>query len=322
MRKIFVTTFLVGICQLLSAQTYSLSGVVRNQDGEPVAGAKVSIVDPVDFMEHWKSRYDDFEVIGDTVCTCSTDADGHYSASFSLYSSNYWDACFMAVASADGFPDCRMNGEWYLASETETLDFTLCSKLAYHHGEKATIILPTKPDPAWGQYFRLVGVEQCGTEGSHPVYRTVFEMETEPQANVPYVVIPSCDFLVNTTELDFSSEPGYVSIGQSGCYDEVRFAGTYQSFMMFDLSESEYVYSIGGAPNYMGPQRLEACHAYLVQPWHFKDPVFRNGEQAINSPVPAFGQSASVSIFDLQGRRLDSPPAKGVYIRDGKKVVR
>ena len=76
MRKIFVTTFLVGICQLLSAQTYSLSGVVRNQDGEPVAGAKVGIVD----YKYEQDMFDILEVRGDTVYICTTDDEGRYDA--------------------------------------------------------------------------------------------------------------------------------------------------------------------------------------------------------------------------------------------------
>ena len=32
--------------------------------------------------------------------------------------------------------------------------------------------------------------------------------------------------------------------------------------------------------------------------------------------------TSTLDCFDLQGRRLANPPAKGVYIRDGKKVVR
>ena len=32
--------------------------------------------------------------------------------------------------------------------------------------------------------------------------------------------------------------------------------------------------------------------------------------------------TSTLDCFDLQGRRLAAPPAKGVYIRDGKKVVR
>jgi hypothetical protein len=80
MRKIFVTMLLVSICQLLSAQTYSLSGVVRNQDGEPVAGAKVGIVDLNTFYKYEQDMFDILEVRGDTVYICTTDDEGRYDA--------------------------------------------------------------------------------------------------------------------------------------------------------------------------------------------------------------------------------------------------
>jgi len=319
-RTLFITLFW-GVCQLISAQAYSLSGTVTNQDGEPIAGAKVSIVDLAYYDKYARDEYDSFEVLGDTVCICTTDADGHYSATFNLFSSHYWDACFMAVALADGYPGCRMNGEWYAAAETDSLDFTLCNMVTFHRGQQATIILPTAPDPTAGQFFRLARVEQVGEDKDEgPLYGAVFELEPVPQANTPYVIIPSRDFQISTTGLDFSGEPGYASIVQSG-KGEVRFAGTFQSFILDELSESHDVYSLGDVPNFHGPRRLDACHAYLVQPWHFRLPIFHDGSQAINSIHPDV-RSSSAGFHDLQGRRLSSPPAKGICIQNGKKVVR
>ena len=48
---------------------------------------------------------------------------------------------------------------------------------------------------------------------------------------------------------------------------------------------------------------------------------FRYSDLGINSLASVSTQSAPAVLFDLQGRRLAAPPAKGVYIRDGKKVV-
>jgi hypothetical protein len=33
-------------------------------------------------------------------------------------------------------------------------------------------------------------------------------------------------------------------------------------------------------------------------------------------------EKKGVRLYDLQGRRLASPPEKGVYIQDGKKYVK
>ena len=45
-------------------------------------------------------------------------------------------------------------------------------------------------------------------------------------------------------------------------------------------------------------------------------------DEAVIRNVTTLRLIESSGIFDLQGRRLANPPAKGVYIRDGKKVVR
>ncbi|MBQ6187332.1 MAG: hypothetical protein IJK49_05270, partial [Prevotella sp.] len=38
--------------------------------------------------------------------------------------------------------------------------------------------------------------------------------------------------------------------------------------------------------------------------------------------VHAGGKEASNEVFDLQGRRLKEEPTRGLYIKDGKKVVK
>ena len=312
-----------------NSSQYSLSGTVCNQDGKPVAGAKIGIVDLNTFYKYEQDMFDILEVRGDTVYICTTDDEGRYDATFNLWKGYYDPSWFWALAWADGYPVCRMNGDGFPADETDTLDFTLCNKPTYHLGEEATIILPTKPDPALGQYFRLAGVEQCGMEPPYPRYRVVFEPEPDPQANTPYIIIPSRDFQLDLSEMDLTIEPGRVTISTDAFhgwyYNEtyaVVFAGTYQSFLAYDLHENYYIHSLDNDSYYRYSARVEACHAYLGQPWDFRRPVLRGEQQAINSSVPASGQSASVSIFDLQGRRLAAPPAKGVYIRDGRKVVR
>ena len=41
-----------------------------------------------------------------------------------------------------------------------------------------------------------------------------------------------------------------------------------------------------------------------------------------HNPLATWTDNPPMQVYDLQGRRLANPPAKGVYIRDGKKVVR
>jgi surface protein len=34
------------------------------------------------------------------------------------------------------------------------------------------------------------------------------------------------------------------------------------------------------------------------------------------------GRQTDASVYDLQGRRVDSPSRRGVYIKDGRKIIR
>lgn len=43
---------------------------------------------------------------------------------------------------------------------------------------------------------------------------------------------------------------------------------------------------------------------------------------AIHSPSIVNSKSVNSKYYDLSGRRLSTPPAKGIYIRDGKKVLK
>ena len=70
---------------------------------------------------------------------------------------------------------------------------------------------------------------------------------------------------------------------------------------------------------YVQPSEVERYKAVYDGPVY---PLPQTGQpNSIDDIGSASAQPASSVLFDLQGRRLTSPPAKGVYIRDGKKVV-
>lgn len=52
---------------------------------------------------------------------------------------------------------------------------------------------------------------------------------------------------------------------------------------------------------------------------------FKNIEESdltdIHSPSIVNGKSVNSKYYDLSGRRLSTPPAEGIYIRDGKKII-
>ena len=65
----------------------------------------------------------------------------------------------------------------------------------FYKGQVATIILPITPDASKGMYFRIERWE----EG-----KIVFEQELQPQAHVPYIIIPNEDFRIDPNTLDLA----------------------------------------------------------------------------------------------------------------------
>ncbi len=54
----------------------------------------------------------------------------------------------------------------------------------------------------------------------------------------------------------------------------------------------------------------------------FADPIIIDGEAVGISDATRQGEMANDNWFDLQGRKLSTPAAKGVYIKDGRKIVK
>ena len=50
--------------------------------------------------------------------------------------------------------------------------------------------------------------------------------------------------------------------------------------------------------------------------------TFLNEAEGIGSIEAEAGQPSRQGIYDLQGRRLNHEPAHGIYIHNGRKVVR
>jgi hypothetical protein len=64
--------------------------------------------------------------------------------------------------------------------------------------------------------------------------------------------------------------------------------------------------------------RIAALRAYLFGRWYIPQIVYHDDSYGVSSVVA--DNAISTNIYDLQGR-LSSMPTKGVYIRNGRKVV-
>ncbi len=192
--------------------------------------------------------------------------------------------------------------------------------VTFTEGQMATIILPTNPDASKGKYYRLDRYEDG---------QIIFEQELQPQAHIPYIIVPNEDFSINLRTLDLA-----------GCYrDTVSVAGT--SFIgsyvseTFDYPDGFYIDFIDITSDCRFDEScvIGALRAYLLVRWddpynqggtrvpplNKREIVLRDDETGITSSLEETGKGAV--IYNLAGQRL-SNPQKGIYIKKGKKVLR
>ena len=314
--------FLLGVLpmQAQDSEAFYHEGTITNQDGNPVAGATVCI------YSHSADTGVDNQYYG------TSDEEGHYTVKVEEGIDNQYVTFKMSVKCI-GYPSYDVNypfrlGDKYMSFSPVPKDITLWNKLMFTKDQKATIILPESPDPSWGRYYRL---DHFNNEDR----TVVFKREDNPLANMPYVIFPNDDFVIDLTKYDLENlpEPGNVFLfPDDQDEDEFRsgFKGSYKNtdllFHRFSLLDDTPDCCHGKTIDGEGFRpRVGAFRAYLDGSRHFYEEygtpnVFFIGEQTGISSVN-LTLNASV-FFDLQGRRLNAEPRHGVYIKNGKKVVK
>ena len=205
------------------------------------------------------------------------------------------------------------------------------NQVIFTSGQRATIILPQKPDVSKGKYYRL---DRC--EDLH----IIFEEEHYPQARTPYIIVPKEDFCIDVSALDLD---GIRS--DSTNIVGVSFIGTYYRDV-FGYTDSFYYYILDSTPDcrneedksvYLGP-----LHAFLEIDWRKNnhqnyekmEVVLHDNPNSIllHSEQPLIKDN---TIYDLSGRKVSSQSSyslptrdgqggslrKGIYIQNGKKVA-
>ena len=279
----------------------SFEGVVSSQDGEPVGGALLTV-----------SRVSDSSSAQEAESEITTDAIGSYALTVDAPSSS----CMLTVT-ADGYASYVVNNLF------EVGDVVLYNRLDFVADQQATLILPEAPDPSWGRYYRLRRME-----GN----TIVFEPEDEPQANTPYVIFPYKDFSIKLGEYDLGNLPAPGFVPLQGVKDDGRSWGFYGSYQNCDIMPisigSEIV--LDGTPDCSDGKngtkpRIGAFRAYLQVKWDadfdHSSPQVAYVRETTEISETAFSGRAYKATYDLQGRRLTAAPRKGVYIRDGRKMV-
>jgi len=199
--------------------------------------------------------------------------------------------------------------------------------VSYTKGQMATIILPTEPDANKGKYYRL---DRC-EDG-----KIIFTEELQPKAKVPYIIVPNEDFNIDLNTLDLEGlTKSSVSVGG------VSFIGSY-NHAEFNCEEGYYIDIIDKTTDcHVDDANLKmvtigALRAYLKVSWD--DPYRQGGTRGIKDKLEiilhddetgiaemknnrAKSERYNDGIYDLQGRRLLSKPAKGLYMQNGKKFM-
>ena len=201
--------------------------------------------------------------------------------------------------------------------------------VSFSQGKRATIILPTTPDASKGKYYRLDRWENG---------KIIFTEELQPKARTPYIIIPNEDFSIDLSKLELES-----LLSDTVSVKGAMFIGSYNSAER-DCQEGFYIDIIDVTPDcqIIGTDQRKAAigalRAFLVAPWD--DPYTQgptkgvtekreivlqdNGTSLTPNPSPREGGA----IYDLSGRKIDSSLftlhsslKKGLYIKDGKKIM-
>ena len=228
------------------------------------------------------------------------------------------------------------NTEVYEVSKAELLAATSpTNPVTFSAGQMATIVLPTEPDAGKGKYYRLAGCKDG---------EIVFEQELQPRAHVPYIIMPSEDFSIDPAELELAG-----LTGDTVSVDGVSFIGTYMREVLPSLGGdggSSFYYDIIDQTPDCSPLPGEgqgvrllvgALRAYLLVDWKttgWNDPYTQGGPKDPLEKMPIVLRDNATSIagcpqmvngklsndkrYDLQGRRTNKKPARGIYIERGR----
>ena len=214
----------------------------------------------------------------------------------------------------------------------------LQNPVTFTEGQMATIVLPTEPDASKGKYYRLAGCK----EGE-----IVFEQELQPRAHVPYIIVPHEDFSIDPAELELAG-----LTGDTVSVDGVRFIGTYMSEVLpslggdgggfyYDIIDQTSDCSLSPSGETGKQAVVGALRAYLLVDWRtagWNDPYTQGGTKSPWEKMPIVLRDDATSIggcpqmvngklsndkrYDLQGRRTNKKPARGIYIEGGKVKAR
>ena len=190
--------------------------------------------------------------------------------------------------------------------------------VTYTEGQIATIILPTVPDASKGKYYRLDRWE----EG-----KIVFEQELHPQARVPYIIVPNEDFCIDLDTIDIEG----LSRDLANIEEDIFFVGMYAKkeigyrnglvYYLLDTTpdcadEREQHQILVGSLRAFLAVRYSWCYN-----WEKLEYILHDNATPIDG-TKVNGNTSKSILYDLSGRRISAKHQRGVYIEDGKKILK
>lgn len=185
-----------------------------------------------------------------------------------------------------------------------------------------TTCLPTAPQTSAGiKYYTLSGSTSSSLQ--------FVEITGAPQANTPYLVAVSSDTEINLSVSESQSVTLKKESDNTASTGAFRFVGTTVGLTNAEAAAMQAYFLQDG--NVWGKVTTEYYEAYLPPFRAYIVPIasgarstltggFDDETTSINT-MQLTDNDGTTHYFDLNGRRINKPVAKGVYVVNGKKVL-
>lgn len=267
----------------------TVSGIVTTVDGtSPLADAEVTLTSD------------------NVIYRATTNAEGKYQATVYQVEKTY-----SATMKKDAVEKTKTDIT-FAPDQTTEVNFILDGTVTFKKGQASTLILATAPDAAKGDYYELSAVS-----GNQVVFTKV---ET-PQANTPYVFMAKDDYSTETISVP-TTEAGATTIGDvtfQGIYDYKNLVSDETTtYYGFRASDGTFV-KVGKTKGAV----IYPMHAYIKVSGLESSKELRfffEDNEATTIVGTLVDAEDKAELYDLNGRRVSKNQAKGVVVKNGKKL--
>ena len=267
----------------------TVSGIVTTVDGtSPLADAEVTLTSD------------------NVIYRATTDAEGKYQATVYQVEKTY-SATMKKYAVEKTKTDIT-----FAPDQTTEVNFILDGTVTFKKGQASTLILATAPDAAKGDYYELSAVSDN---------QVVFTKVETPQANTPYVFMAKDNYTTETISVP-TTEAGAKTIGDvtfQGIYDYKNLVSDETTtYYGFRASDGTFV-KVGKTKGAV----IYPMHAYIKVSGSEGSKELRfffEDNEATTIVGTLVDAEDKAELYDLNGRRVSKNQAKGVVVKNGKKL--